>query len=53
LEADVQRGFVVVAPPPMLSSAAWEAAHSKQLQIADESSVIEEQVRNCRREFRH
>jgi hypothetical protein len=33
LEADVQHSFVVVAPAPILSGEAWEAAHGK---IADD-----------------
>jgi Family of unknown function (DUF5681) len=49
LEADVQHSFVVVAPPPALSSAAWEAAHSKQLQIEDQGYDLQEQVNNGKR----
>jgi hypothetical protein len=35
LEADVQHSFVVMAPPLRLSSAAWEAAYGRQLQVTD------------------
>jgi hypothetical protein len=45
LEADVQHNFVVVAPPTVLSSADWEAEH-RQLQIEDQSLLLQEQVRN-------
>jgi hypothetical protein len=41
----VQHNFVVVAPPTVLSSADWEAEH-RQLQIEDQSLLLQEQVRN-------